>query len=68
MAATVFVVVAFAQQGVSLDTFGPGTLVAQLGSLLYLIGLGLLGGWYGGYLRRRQTQLSADTRSRQRRR
>lgn len=25
-------------------------------------GLGFLGGWYGGYLRRRQAQVSADTR------
>ena len=27
---------------------------------LYQAGLGFLGGWYGGYLRRRQTQLSAQ--------
>ena len=68
VAATAFVLVAFAQQGVGFDTFSAATLVAQLGSLLYLLALGFLGGWYGGYLRRRQTQLSADTRQRQRRR
>ena len=30
----------------------------------YQVGLGFLGGWYGGYLRRRQTQLSAEVRRR----
>jgi hypothetical protein len=25
-------------------------------------GLGFLGGWYGGYLRRRQAQVAAETR------
>ena len=34
---------------------------------IYQAALGFLGGWYGGYLRRRQTQLSAD-RARQTRR
>jgi hypothetical protein len=32
---------------------------------IYQAGLGFLGGWYGGYLRRRQTQMGAtDTRRR----
>jgi hypothetical protein len=31
---------------------------------LYQAGLGFLGGWYGGYLRRRQTQMNAETRRR----
>jgi hypothetical protein len=30
----------------------------------YQAGLGFLGGWYGGYLRRRQTQLSTEVRRR----
>ena len=34
---------------------------------IYQAALGFLGGWYGGYLRRRQTQLSSD-RARQTRR
>ena len=34
---------------------------------IYQAALGFLGGWYGGYLRRRQTQLSTD-RARQSRR
>jgi len=34
---------------------------------IYQAALGFLGGWYGGYLRRRQTQLSTD-RARQTRR
>jgi hypothetical protein len=54
--------------GVPLDAFGPGAVATEL--LLgatYQAALGFLGGWYGGYLRRRQTQLSGD-RARQNRR
>jgi len=54
----------FSQLGAAPDTFGtPLGLVTQL--LLqaaYQAGLGFLGGWYGGYLRRRQTQISVDAR------
>jgi len=35
---------------------------------LFYGALGFIGGWYGGYLRRRQTQIGADQRARQRRR
>lgn len=35
---------------------------------LFYAGLGFLGGWYGGYLRRRQAQIGAQQRTRQRRR
>ena len=53
--------------GVPPDTFG-GTALTAIGSVLiqglYPAGIGFLGGWYGGYLRRRQTQLSADARRR----
>jgi hypothetical protein len=66
--ASAIVLLSFARLGVGPDTFG----VAAIGQLfiqaLYLSGLGFLGGWYGGYLRRRQAQLSADQRGRPRRR
>jgi hypothetical protein len=38
-----------------------------LNGVLY-IGLGLISGWYGGYLRRRQAQVGADARANRRRR
>jgi hypothetical protein len=58
------VLVSFAMQGVPPDTFGtPGDLAAILAvEGLYQAGLGFLGGWYGGYLRRRQAQVSAQAR------
>jgi hypothetical protein len=55
------------------DSMGapPETFVTpgQLGTRLLVdgfiqAGLGFLGGWYGGYLRRRQTQLASQTRRR----
>jgi hypothetical protein len=43
----------------------PGALIADLTLRgIYQAGLGFIGGWYGGYLRRRQTQLNAQTRRR----
>jgi len=66
--ATGFVLFAFAQQGAGPETFGATELIAQLVQGLYLLALGFLGGWYGGYLRRRQTQLSGEQASRRRRR
>ncbi len=56
----------FASQGAGPNTFGTP---AQLGLRLLTdgliqAGLGFLGGWYGGYLRRRQAQIAAQTRSR----
>src|SRR5690606_19250990 len=61
-----FILWTFAQQGAGPDTFGtPGQVAVEL--LLqaaYQAGLGFLGGWYGGYLRRRQTQLSSEVRRR----
>jgi hypothetical protein len=64
--AAVLIVYSFANLGVGPGAFGtPAEVVTQL--LLqaaYQAGLGFLGGWYGGYLRRRQTQLSAETRRR----
>jgi len=56
----------FTAQGAGVETFGtPAELALQLfveGAPL--VALGFLGGWYGGYLRRRQTQLSAQVRRR----
>ena len=53
------------QAGVGPDTFGPGRLLLDLGlRAVYQAGLGFLGGWYGGYLRRRQTQLGSTARRR----
>jgi hypothetical protein len=61
-----FILWTFASQGVGPDTFGtPGQVVIELFlQAAYQAGLGFLGGWYGGYLRRRQTQLSSQVRRR----
>lgn len=68
--ATSIVLFSFSQQGATPDTFGePAQVIGQLVLQgLYQSALGFLGGWYGGYLRRRQTQLSGDQGSRRRRR
>jgi hypothetical protein len=56
------VVVTSAMLGITADAFGqPGEVASGLVLQgIYQAGLGFLGGWYGGYLRRRQTQLSSD--------
>jgi hypothetical protein len=68
--ATAIVLFSFSQQGATPDTFGePTEVIGQLVLQgLYQSVLGFLGGWYGGYLRRRQSQLSADQAPRRRRR
>jgi hypothetical protein len=66
--ASALVLFSFAERGAGIDTFGVGAIGQLFVQGLYLSGLGFIGGWYGGYLRRRQTQLSADQRSRGRRR
>jgi hypothetical protein len=57
----------FATVGAPPETFR-GTLVEVLIGLgvqtVVYAAIGFLGGWYGGYLRRRQTQLSAEVRRR----
>lgn len=59
----VFVTVDFATQGAGPDTFGTTDVAAVLLlEGLYQAGLGFIGGWYGGYLRRRQASLSTDPR------
>jgi hypothetical protein len=54
----------FGSLGVGPDAFGsPAEVIVTLTvEGLYQAGLGFIGGWYGGYLRRRQAQLSADVR------
>ena len=63
------IVVTSAMIGVTPDAFGePGQVATSvIFQGIYQAALGFLGGWYGGYLRRRQTQLSTD-RARQSRR
>jgi hypothetical protein len=57
----------FASQGAGPDTFEttPGQFALRtVTDGLIQAGLGFLGGWYGGYLRRRQTQISGQVRRR----
>ena len=63
------VLYSFASRGVGPDTFGgPTQAISGLGLQgVYYAGLGFVGGWYGGYLRRRQAQVSAELRPRRRR-
>lgn len=60
-----FLLYSFALLGAGPEELGPGTVISNLLiQAVYLAGLGFIGGWYGGYLRRRQTQLNAETRRR----
>lgn len=61
-----FIIWTFASQGAGPDTFGTTeqVLIELVLQAAYQAGLGFLGGWYGGYLRRRQTQLSSQVRRR----
>jgi hypothetical protein len=67
--ATVFILLQFASVGVDLgEATSPATIATTLlRDGLYQAALGFLGGWYGGYLRRRQTQLAIETRGLRRR-
>ena len=67
--ATAIVLFTFSSQGATPDTFGePAAVIGQLVLQgLYQSVLGFIGGWYGGYLRRRQTQLSSEQSQRRRR-
>lgn len=64
--ATAVILFSFSQAGVTPEAFGtPSEVIGQLlVQALYQAGLGFLGGWYGGYLRRRQTQLNTQARGR----
>lgn len=63
-----FVVVDFARLGLAPeDIGGPGTIIGQsLLTVAWQAAFGLVGGWYGGYLRRRQAQVNRDLRRRRR--
>ena len=62
---TVLILVQLGQMGLGPETLGPEAVIPDLVLRgLYQGGLGFLGGWYGGYLRRRQTQLSTTDRRR----
>jgi hypothetical protein len=55
--------------GVTPEAFGTGPFITSLIIQgIYQAALGFLGGWYGGYLRRRQTQLSGERARASRRR
>lgn len=66
---TALVLVQLGQAGVGPDVLGPEQVVADLTLRgLYQAGLGFLGGWYGGYLRRRQAHQSRLVGEKRRRR
>ena len=67
--ATAIVLFTFSSQGATPDTFGePSAVIGQLVlQAVYQSALGFIGGWYGGYLRRRQAQVSSETSRRRRR-
>ncbi len=62
----IFIVYTFTAAGAPPTTFGtPAAVISSFAvEAAYWAGLGFLGGWYGGYLRRRQTHLSAEVRRR----
>jgi hypothetical protein len=63
---TAFVYFQLSIRGVAIGELSdPGLVTGRLVvDGLYQAALGFLGGWYGGYLRRRQTQLSTEVRRR----
>jgi hypothetical protein len=60
----------FSSRGAGASAFGtPLEVISGLTvQALFYAALGFIGGWYGGYLKRRQVQIGADQRARQRRR
>lgn len=60
------VLVDFARLGVDAETVGgTGAVISQtLVTIVWQAAFGFIGGWYGGYLRRRQTQVNQQMRSR----
>jgi hypothetical protein len=64
---TAVVLYTFASQGAGPETFESTSVITSLTlQAVYQAGLGFIGGWYGGYLRRRQTQISAEMPRRRR--
>lgn len=60
------VLVDFARLGVEAESVGgTGAVISQaLVTIVWQAAFGFIGGWYGGYLRRRQTQVNRQIRSR----
>lgn len=58
----VFIVLSLTAEGAGPDVLPAQWATTLLFEGLYQAGLGFIGGWYGGYLRRRQAQLSTQTR------
>jgi hypothetical protein len=58
----IFVIVALTAEGAPASEFAGPWATTLLFEGLYQTGLGFIGGWYGGYLRRRQAHLAAETR------
>ena len=64
---TSLILVQLGQLGADVETLGPERVIPDLVlRAVYQAGLGFLGGWYGGYLRRRQTQMNATDPRRRR--
>jgi hypothetical protein len=63
---TALILVQLGQMGADVESLGPERVIPDLVlRALYQAGLGFLGGWYGGYLRRRPTPMATtDTRRR----
>ena len=57
----VYLVVLFSSRGAGPDALPDQWVTTLLFEGLYQTGLGFIGGWYGGYLRRRQANLAAET-------
>lgn len=63
---TMFVLIDYLNLGAGPEILNdPTTVLSEtLVTIAYLTAFGFLGGWYGGYLRRRQTHLSGERRRR----
>jgi hypothetical protein len=58
----IFVVASLTAEGAPAADFAGQWATTLLFEGLYQAGLGFIGGWYGGYLRRRQAHLTSQTR------
>lgn len=65
VAAAVLVIYGFAAIGAGPEEIGFDVVATNVAfAAVFLTALGFLGGWYGGYLRRRQAQLGSEARRR----
>jgi hypothetical protein len=58
----IFVVISLSAEGAPATEFAGPWATTLLFEGIYQTGLGFIGGWYGGYLRRRQAHLAAETK------